>query len=161
MIADEWDEPLVSCLRPDNARALFLSNVIESLELELVGMGLSAEEVSCLQDFVVYGLDIAVALFGMDEAEDEALEGELVSCIPETFRALFLSGVIESLEYDGMNLSAKEESCLREWADGLDTAVLLDLDAGRGGSVGTGNDVLRRRLSRCLDGRGIDGDQRG
>ena len=128
VIADEWDEPLVSCLRPDNARALFLSNVIESLELELVGMGLSAEEESCLQDWV-YNLNIAVALFGMDEAEDEALEGELVSCIPETFRALFLSGVIESLEYDGMNLSAKEESCLREWADGLDTAVLLDLDA--------------------------------
>ena len=123
---DEWDETLVSCLAPETVRALYLSSTATILRDE--GVDLSAEEETCLSEWVD-GLDIAEVLFETDEAAGEAFALEMMACIPETARALFLSGVIESLEYDGVVLSAEEETCLSEWADGLDIAVLLNMDA--------------------------------
>ena len=123
---DEWDETLVSCLAPETVRALYLSSTATILRDE--GVDLSAEEETCLSEWVD-GLDIAEVLFETDEAAGEAFALEMMACIPETTRALFLSGVVESLEYDGVVLSAEEETCLSEWADGLDIAVLLDMDA--------------------------------
>ena len=142
LISDEWDEQIASCLAPDTARVLFLSETTALLKDE--GVDLSVEEETCLSEWVD-SLDIAEVLFETDEAAGEAFALEMMACIPETARALFLSGVIESLEYDGVVLNAEEEACLSEWADGLDIAALLNIDAAT-------EEALALEMMSCIAG---------